>query len=180
MSVLCCHLCHIRLTHNRWNSSRMTCTFILGLLTSNRIAVWVDEPVLFMTLSMWLSVVWPEFNQAENECYRRAHHPTGSLLQVRGKLLQCGSLMTVIRRGCCNFLCCPHSHTSSVHLRTYSLSVHPWGWAVFLGVGGRLLWRAPQTSWKWLNQSSSFSNNQCPHCRWYAATAIDNDRTDHG
>ncbi len=124
--ILCCLSCHMWMTHNRWTSSCMTCIFMLRLLPLNHTTVTVHEPVLFCTLSMWLSVVWPEFIQAENERYHRAHHPTGSLLQVRGKLLPCGSYDRHQERMSSIILCCPHSRTSSVHLHTHSLTVHCW------------------------------------------------------
>lgn len=146
-------------THNRWNSSCMTCTFMLRLLPLNHCD------------SGWTGAIF-DFKHVTFSCLTRVHPSRKQVLSQsspshwlsaagEGEAAAMRLLWPAAEDVKCNFALPTQSYLFCPFARTVSLFTAE-GELCLKGVGGRLLWRAPQTTWKWLNQHSSLSNNQHP------------------
>lgn len=92
---------------------------------------WINQ-CYFWFLSMWLSVACP--SKQKMRCYHSAHHPTGSLLQVRGGCCHVALIWPASGEDVECILSAAHTAVPPLSIRTHS-APH-WGWAVFMGVGG--------------------------------------------
>ena len=138
---------------------------------------WINQ-CYFWFLSMWLSVACP--SKQKMRCYHSAHHPTGSLLQVRGGCCHVALIWPASGEDVECILSAAHTAVPPLSIRTHTLLLAEgelclWEWVAVKSPP--ILLRKKMTE----PSLSSLSNNQHPlsHAwRWGAATGSISANTD--
>lgn len=124
---------------------------------------WINQ-CYFWFLSMWLSVACP--SKQKMRCYHSAHHPTGSLLQVRGGCCHVALIWPASGEDVECILSAAHTAVPPLSIRTLCSSLR-----VSCVYGSGWQWRAHRSSWekKWLNHLS----RPCPTISTHSPTLGD-------